>query len=323
MGLSKEVIFPELTIPKEEVGYLVIHFASALLRAQTQLHFNALVICSSGIGTSKILASKLEREFPEISRIKNISMFELDQMNLKDYQVVISTIPLKNYQGNYILVSPILSKDEIRKIKQFIWDQSHLPNLQMVKQAAVHSNHGVNAFNYLQATQSYLAPILTLLERFELADIPTIFKTETALVYACNKLVTENIVSEASVLVKQLLDREQVGSLGIPGTTLGLYHIRSTYVLAPSFTMYQVGQPILIKAMDGSMIELTRILLMIAPENPSGETLEVLSHISSLIIKDEASTQLFESKDEEAIFSFLAKNFSEFLDNKTMELRRG
>ena len=70
-----------------------------------------------------------EKEFPEIHTIKNISMFELDHIDLPNYELIISTIPLKNYQGKYILVSPILSEEEIQKIKQYLWDINHTENL--------------------------------------------------------------------------------------------------------------------------------------------------------------------------------------------------
>lgn len=315
-------IFPELLVPKEEIGYLVIHFASALLKSERTPEFRALVICSTGIGTSKILSSKIEKEIPEIRHIKNISLFELDQIDIDNYDIIISTIPLKNYHGNYILVSPILSKEEIGKIKQYLWKTTNHQNQQQIlKQNNAIDNHGEQSFTYLQRSQSYLSPILTILERFCLEDITGELTTEQALQVACKRLFEKKIVINHNTLVSQLLEREKLGGLGIPGTSLGLYHVRSDTVLAPSFTLYQLEKPILIKAMDDSIIPLTRVLLMISPENPSGETLEVLSQISSLIIKDEESIKLFESKTEKEIFSYLANSFANYLDNKTKELK--
>src|SRR5699024_8575093 len=51
-----EHIYPDIIFPDDEIGYLVFHFAAALLKDETTANFRALVICSSGIGTSKILA---------------------------------------------------------------------------------------------------------------------------------------------------------------------------------------------------------------------------------------------------------------------------
>lgn len=55
-------VFSDMTVPEEEVGYLFLHFASALLRDKQGIR--ALVICSSGIGTAKILATCLKKEIP-------------------------------------------------------------------------------------------------------------------------------------------------------------------------------------------------------------------------------------------------------------------
>ena len=58
-------VFPELTFPEDEIGFIVLHFAAALISAEN-FHLRTLVLCSSGIGTSKILATNLKKHFPEI-----------------------------------------------------------------------------------------------------------------------------------------------------------------------------------------------------------------------------------------------------------------
>jgi mannitol operon transcriptional antiterminator len=54
------------------------------------------------------------------------------------------------------------------------------------------------------------------------------------------------------------------------------------------------------------------ILLLLAPDSPSQETLSVLSHISSLIIKDEDSIALFANGDHEQVYSFLSYHLEKF-----------
>lgn len=322
MEKAVKSIFPELSVPKEEIGYLVIHFASALLKAEAKHEFNALVICSTGIGTSKILATKLEKEIPEIKKIKNISLFELDHMDVEQYDVIISTIALNNYHGQYILVSPILSNEEIKKIKQFLWNSDLEQKEKLLKKNLTTGYSGIDAFQYLQGIQSHLAPILTVLERFEFEILHSVSSTKEALMKAGKRLFDEKIITDIDGWVEDLISREKLGGLGIPETTLGLYHARSPHVLYPSFTIFQLERPLRIKAMDDSTIELTRILLMVAPESPSGETMEILSQISSFIIKDQDSLIMFETKTKEDIFSYLAKNFADFIDTKLHHSRR-
>ncbi|GAA3330950.1 hypothetical protein GCM10020331_085530 [Ectobacillus funiculus] len=91
-------------------------FGSVLLGNVRNSDIKALVICSSGIGTSKMLATKLRQAFPELQQVRNISLFELPQMDINEYPLIISTISLPDFfYGEYIIVSPILTKDEIEK----------------------------------------------------------------------------------------------------------------------------------------------------------------------------------------------------------------
>ena len=53
-----------------------------------------LVVCSSGMGSSKMLASRLEREIPEIYVRKIVSLVGLGEEDLNDYDLILSTIPL-------------------------------------------------------------------------------------------------------------------------------------------------------------------------------------------------------------------------------------
>src|SRR5699024_2802890 len=112
-------VFPELDIPKEEIGYLVLHFGSVLIQSQADLELRALVICPSGIGTAKMLGERLLQKVPEIKEIENRSIFDLDHILKNNYDLIVSTIPL---QGNidYILASPILSKQDIDQINQVV-----------------------------------------------------------------------------------------------------------------------------------------------------------------------------------------------------------
>ena len=50
-------VFPELQIPDEEIGYLVMHFGSVLLGLKGEKNLKAYIVCSSGIGTSKMLVN--------------------------------------------------------------------------------------------------------------------------------------------------------------------------------------------------------------------------------------------------------------------------
>ena len=115
---AKEV-FKDFTIPDEEIGYMVMHFGSALLSYLGKGDLKAYVICSSGIGTSKLLASRLQREIPEIAEVINVSVFELNDISISDRDLVISTIYLPTFHQEYIMVSPFMTKDETNQVQLY------------------------------------------------------------------------------------------------------------------------------------------------------------------------------------------------------------
>ena len=113
---SADEIFQDDLFPEEEIGYLVLYFVVSLDKMAVK-SIKVLVVCSSGMGSSKMLSSRLEREIPEIIVKKIIALISLPKENLDDYDIVISTIPLDLQSVPHMMVSPLLNKEEINKLK--------------------------------------------------------------------------------------------------------------------------------------------------------------------------------------------------------------
>src|SRR5699024_6493516 len=65
--------------PEDELAFIVLHFGSALVIWEEQFRLRALLICPSGIGTSKMLASRIKKEFIEIATVDTLSLKEVQQ----------------------------------------------------------------------------------------------------------------------------------------------------------------------------------------------------------------------------------------------------
>ena len=81
---------------------------------------SVLVVCSTGIGSSKMLRSRLEREFSEIDVKKIISLHKLHDEKLVQYDFIISTVPLDLDESKYLCVSPLLNEEEKEKVRKQI-----------------------------------------------------------------------------------------------------------------------------------------------------------------------------------------------------------
>lgn len=77
-----------------------------------------LVLYLSGIGTAKMLSTRLQQEFPEVQEIENSSFLELDTNELGMYDLIVSTVLIKGMANRYVQVSPILTDNEIRQIEK-------------------------------------------------------------------------------------------------------------------------------------------------------------------------------------------------------------
>ncbi|MBZ5753494.1 BglG family transcription antiterminator [Metabacillus rhizolycopersici] len=320
-----EKIFSDLTVPDEEIGYLVMHFGSALLRNEGTGNLSALIICSSGIGTSKMLATRLWQELPEIKRLKNVSLFELNQINTADFDLIISTINLPNLSKEYIVVSPILKKEEIEKLRSYIREQTYMKGIYkkvpLTEIKIPDSKNKEQTIERMESIHLYSDIILTVLRGFQILHSVGPQTVDHVLEEACMTLYKKEIILDVKLVIKALLEREKLGGLGIPNTKLVLFHSRSEYVLRPSFTIFSLEKPIQVKTMDQTEMEADSILLLLSPEQFSSQGLEVLSYISSLIIENEHSISLFESKNASSISSYMAVKFEQFLDEKIKEMR--
>ncbi|MGG3988498.1 BglG family transcription antiterminator [Bacillus smithii] len=313
-----EKVFSELSVPDEEIGYLVMHFGSALLGRKAK-DLSALIICSSGIGTSKMLATRLKQELPEIKNFQIASVFELNQLPIDDFDLVISTIELPSFPSDYIVVSPILTNEEMKKLRNYIRHQMmkkvHKETPQLDRQF-LDSQQVDKTIKRIENIYEYTAAISTILRGFQVLAVNDPQTVEQVLKEACQSLYKQGVIQDVGFITQALLEREKRGGLGIPNTKLVLYHTRNERVLHPSFTIVSLNKPLRVKAMDQSEIQAESFLLLLSPEQLPSEGLEVLSFISTVIIENEQSIKIFESNNVHSISSYLAAKFEQFLDEK-------
>ena len=117
--IAAQYVFKEDKFPEDEIGFLVLHFAVALDKVLDK-SITALVVCSSGMGSSKMLANRLKREIPEINVKKVVSFLKLTRENLEDYDVIFSTVSLPIDVQDYVMVSPLLNKKELSEVKKIL-----------------------------------------------------------------------------------------------------------------------------------------------------------------------------------------------------------
>lgn len=312
------VVFPEISVPDEEIGYLVMHLGASMERmVQYGGHYRALVVCSSGIGSSKILASRIKKELPYISHVQNASLFDIDKIPDSDYDLIISTVPLALDAQTYALVSPLLTKEDIQSINQFLRTRQRRP----LEDQAFFPKTQEHVLYELKTWQSYISHILDLAETFSLAVIDNRALTiEDIIGDICQELQAARKIRSSRVVADKLLERQNLGGLGIPDTQLALFHSRNAETLSPVFRLYYFQEPIVMKSMEGKLIAIDKLLLLLAPENISKEGLAILSEISALLVEEDFADVLAD-RDRKKIAAYFLNHLYTYIVQKIKKER--
>lgn len=298
-------LFPDLYVPEDEVGFLVLHFGSALESEVNAPISRAYVICSSGIGSSKMMASRLKKEFPQIEEIQQLSLFDLQEADIQLEDLVISTILLDDIDVDYIQVNPFLTKEEVTRIETYIakrdFQSKQVPS---VKRPAPSDGQLT-----LESLQSRLTSTVQLMDHVALIQEATITDLWQSIYHVLVYLQNKQLIEDAETVLDQLKAREKLSGVGIPGTNFALYHTRSAKVKEPIFLALDRRNQETIASMDGATIEASRMFIMLAPEELNKQETEILSHISGMMVKDSYSTNLFSQGSEEQLKNFMSNEF--------------
>ncbi len=118
-------------VSEEEVGYITLYLVAALerLRPPLQARHNVLVVCSAGVATAQLLASRIDAEFPEVEIVDVISTLELQNRRyFDDVDLIVCTVPLEvEYKGiRTVVVSPFLDNQDLAKLRRALETRANL-----------------------------------------------------------------------------------------------------------------------------------------------------------------------------------------------------
>ena len=124
--IAKKTIEKNLNmeISEDEVENIALHIGGALERIDKRDEkkvYKTIIVCTSGVGTSMLIKSKLENIFKgKLEIIKVIPSYIIDYVNVLDIDFVISTVEVNLENVNVIKVSPMLTDKEIKLIEKYI-----------------------------------------------------------------------------------------------------------------------------------------------------------------------------------------------------------
>lgn len=295
-------LFPEEQFSQDELAYIVIHFAASLERNPVKKDISTLVLCSSGIGTARILESRLKKFIPEINHIQIVKLTQMSHIDFKEYDLILSTIFLPDFALPYKLISPLLLDDEIKKIKQEIREKHFEPKVSVPNLVAKESE---GSFEQVYEVMKVGNDLLT---QFDVKAIQTRNTLQETLDVVMADL--EGVIVEDAKKVSQLvLERHQTAPIGIPNTNFALFHSANKYVKRPYFSIFDLNRTMPIMGMDRKPMALTRMLLMLAPEPMTFAEDQLLGLISASVIESDLNMEIYQNEDKETIYELISSIF--------------
>lgn len=307
---SVRLVFPEDYFPEDEIGYLVLYFAVSLDNI-TKKTFRILVVCSSGMGSSKMLASRLEREIPEIYVRKIVSLIGLGKEDLSDYDLILSTIPLYLDQEMYLKVSPLLNPQELAMVKEKIRRHKH-KTLRRIEEREKDAERWekMNGMLALARLNQFTQQAMKIIENFTILS----FSKDAS---------KEDVVDKVGEICKNCgfeLIREQneenqrkpmESYFVIPSTKVSYFEyfskdVKEVMLMVCHFEgeeVYDWNSEEMIKAM----------VVMVYPEEVNDLEREIINNITDLIIEDTNMINLIEKGDKDGICQSLSFQFMEHI----------
>lgn len=314
-------VFPNEHFSENDYIYLIIHFASSWENSKKTYGLKAMVICSSGIGTSRILENRLRKNFSELKEITVVSLSEVNDHKLTDFDFVFSTIFLPQFSVRYHLITPMLLSEELVKIKGLIDERidqkKHYTLTDTIKEINEQSNEALPTEKTLKEIHHLSKTALGVLNYFSIETVNGNQPLEETVLWICRRLQEIGVLTEAGEVQQKLIERANVAPVGIPGSQMGLFHVRNANVASSYFGIYQLEKEVPIVGIDRKDMMLKRLLIMVAPYPLNVVERDLLGLISSMIIENDSTTALFDKGEEEAVRKKIEKEFKAYVLRKT------
>lgn len=139
---------------------MALHLSVAVQQAKD--HVQVAVICSLGVGVSRLLSVKLQENFPDVTFI-HCSMNDEEQLEKCKY--IISTVEL-NTDKPYVQVNPLLTEVDVQKIRTLLRKNPSINKTNFSMQTVKVFHEQIDKIQVLQEMSNYLRMCGAVTPRF-------------------------------------------------------------------------------------------------------------------------------------------------------------
>lgn len=297
-------------IPDSEIAYIAMHLGAALenIDFNSDSKYHVVIACPTGLGSSKLLASRIKHEFANIQIINIISALRPDLCELAEQQIdfIISTVPVPNASIPVLVVNALLRKEDIYTVNQF------LSGFKPIAKKSIYNYYSQIPFKEsLHHLMLYQNAILTILNKFIFID-STAFLSVDAVIKLISTTIKDDKAS-SDTIAQALLDREKYGSTFLHEQKIILLHCRTT-VDCMHFAVIRAKNGI--QYADGNSEKVFAAVIMIIPDDGEKENAETMGAITEALVENWLFSSIIANSDETEIETALENILKNFLQKK-------
>gem|GEM_PF-4308371 len=311
---SKGILEQEMGIhlPEDEMSFLALYIAASVIRRNTvdKAHVQAIVVCSSGIGTGHFLASRITQELKGIDIVKVASMITLKNY-LKENEgidLIISTVSLSFVESDKVVkVSPLLEAQDILLLKEKIEEiDDHIQCHRFTPLATVMDNE-----DKIYSLAHYGEALLQIKSNFRLYTCTSFSLQETLVDPTLDK-----VISDKNQLILDLNEREKKEPFVYQD--LAVLHCRSTGIRELLVLIFRLEQEMQWEGGHGKK-NVRNILLLSTPSHLSDEYINMISQISAHLI-DEKLLMIIRSCQEAEVLEGIMHILIQYMSDRIQRL---
>lgn len=309
-----------MPMPEAEIAYIAMHLGAAIEdnKQLAKVEHRVAIACPTGMGTSRLLASRVQKEYDDFKVMDLISAIHVDEAYLKKLQVelIISTVSIKKCTLPVVVVNSLLLESDKASINQQI---ALLGKIQSVQIPNAETDNDFK--KKLQSLNEYSRVILELLrEPFVITDETSI--TVEQLIEKMSAILKSSS-KEAQVLTKELLKREAYGGTSLAGLQMVLLHCRSSVMAQLQFGVVHLPKGVTILDEQGNTGSIKTAIVMLAPADCSKLGIETIGYLSEVLLERWGFIEILHKGDQKMIRLELSHIFKEFYLEKNKILLEG
>lgn len=263
-------------VNEEEIGYISIHIGAALERLNKNTR--AIIVCSSGIGTAQLVAVKIQKSISNLEIVDVVSAHDLNKKADYNFDIIISTIPLKYSLKPFIQINPLVLECDIEKIKKYM---SNIENTRTFNKEVIQN------------------PMVDLFHEDLIFIQVDCDSKEEVIKRLGNVLQQKGYVN--SNFTESALEREKITSTAV-GEKVAIPHGLQEHVIKPVIAVAVLKEPV---EWSGSKID--TVFLLALKLTTGNSTRNFFRRFYSILDNEETLDRIRSSKESSEIYNILIR----------------